>query len=88
MSRRGCPPTYLNDNEKIILQNLGFNINSYNPNINFIRRCPHCGRPIPIDAIYCPYCGKDFSPKTTMDDDTKLQMLVEKIEEGKEKQGF
>ena len=22
--------------------------------------CPNCGRPIPMDAQVCPYCGKDF----------------------------
>jgi len=27
------------------------------------RMCPNCGRPIPIDAQVCPYCGKDFRPK-------------------------
>ena len=24
------------------------------------RICPSCGRPIPMDAQLCPYCGKDF----------------------------
>ena len=24
------------------------------------RFCPGCGRPIPMDAQVCPYCGKDF----------------------------
>lgn len=24
------------------------------------RMCPNCGRPIPMDAQVCPYCGKDF----------------------------
>ena len=24
------------------------------------RICPNCGRPIPMDAQVCPYCGKDF----------------------------
>jgi len=24
------------------------------------RRCPNCGRPIPMDARICPYCGKKF----------------------------
>ncbi len=24
------------------------------------RRCPNCGRVIPMDANVCPYCGKDF----------------------------
>jgi len=24
------------------------------------RYCPNCGRPIPMDAVVCPYCGKDF----------------------------
>lgn len=24
------------------------------------RRCPSCGRSIPMDAQLCPYCGKDF----------------------------
>ena len=24
------------------------------------RRCPNCGRPIPMDARVCPYCGKKF----------------------------
>ena len=26
------------------------------------RMCPGCGRPIPMDAQVCPYCGKDFRP--------------------------
>lgn len=24
------------------------------------RRCPNCGRVIPMDANVCPYCGRDF----------------------------
>lgn len=24
------------------------------------RKCPYCGRVIPIDAIACPYCAKKF----------------------------
>ena len=32
---------------------------SINPNISN-RICPNCGRPIPFDAIMCPYCGKNF----------------------------
>ena len=24
------------------------------------RRCPNCGRPIPMDARACPYCAKKF----------------------------
>ena len=24
------------------------------------RMCPNCGRPIPMDAQVCPYCGKSF----------------------------
>jgi len=24
------------------------------------RRCPNCGRPIPMDARVCPYCSKKF----------------------------
>jgi len=24
------------------------------------RRCPHCGRPVAQDFIYCPYCGKSI----------------------------
>jgi hypothetical protein len=27
------------------------------------RVCPACGRPIPMDAQVCPYCGKDFRVK-------------------------
>jgi hypothetical protein len=27
------------------------------------RRCPDCGRQIPIDALMCPYCGKNFASK-------------------------
>ena len=27
------------------------------------RFCPGCGRPIPMDAQVCPYCGKDFRQK-------------------------
>jgi len=26
------------------------------------RKCPNCGRPIPMDSQVCPYCGKDFRP--------------------------
>jgi uncharacterized membrane protein len=26
------------------------------------RICPACGRPIPMDAQVCPYCGKNFAP--------------------------
>jgi RNA polymerase subunit RPABC4/transcription elongation factor Spt4 len=26
------------------------------------RICPNCGRPIPMDANLCPYCGKNFQP--------------------------
>lgn len=29
------------------------------------RMCPNCGRPIPMDAQICPYCGKDFRPPKT-----------------------
>lgn len=25
------------------------------------RMCPNCGRPIPMDAQVCPYCGKNFN---------------------------
>ena len=25
------------------------------------RNCPNCGRPIPMDAQVCPYCGKNFT---------------------------
>ena len=24
------------------------------------RRCPNCGRNMPVDARVCPYCGKNF----------------------------
>ncbi len=24
------------------------------------KRCPHCERRIPVDAKYCPYCGKEL----------------------------
>ena len=24
------------------------------------KRCPHCERRIPMDAKYCPYCGKEL----------------------------
>lgn len=27
------------------------------------RMCTNCGRPIPMDAQVCPYCGKDFRQK-------------------------
>jgi predicted nucleic acid-binding Zn ribbon protein len=26
-----------------------------------IRRCPNCGRPIPMDAKFCPYCSRNFN---------------------------
>jgi len=26
------------------------------------RVCPNCGRPIPMDAQVCPYCGNKFGP--------------------------
>jgi hypothetical protein len=26
-----------------------------------VRRCPNCGRPIPMDARFCPYCTKSIS---------------------------
>ena len=26
-----------------------------------IRRCPGCGRQIPLDANVCPYCARKFS---------------------------
>jgi len=29
------------------------------------RICPNCGRVIPLDAMVCPYCGKDFRPPKT-----------------------
>lgn len=25
------------------------------------RRCPNCGRPVPMDARFCPYCTKSIS---------------------------
>ena len=25
-----------------------------------VRKCPNCGRPIPMDADICPYCAKNF----------------------------
>ena len=28
------------------------------------RRCPNCGRSIPMDARTCPYCGKNFEETT------------------------
>ena len=28
--------------------------------MNEERRCPNCGRVIPIDARVCPYCAKRF----------------------------
>ena len=27
------------------------------------RKCPNCGRDIPMDARACPYCGKNFEEK-------------------------
>ncbi len=27
------------------------------------RMCTNCGRPIPMDAQVCPYCGKNFQQK-------------------------
>lgn len=29
------------------------------------RMCPNCGRPIPMDARICPYCGKNFQNFTS-----------------------
>ncbi len=26
-------------------------------------KCPHCGEPIPIEAIYCPQCGRRVKPE-------------------------
>lgn len=26
---------------------------------NHLVKCPHCGKPIPQDAISCYYCGED-----------------------------
>jgi hypothetical protein len=26
-------------------------------------KCPHCGEPIPIEAIYCPHCGRRIKPE-------------------------
>ncbi len=37
-------------------------INSGTQQNNSGRICPTCGRPIPMDAQVCPYCGKDFRP--------------------------
>lgn len=28
------------------------------------KTCPQCGRPVPLDALFCPYCGYRFQPAT------------------------
>lgn len=28
-------------------------------NFNKLKKCPHCGKPIPEDATMCLYCGKE-----------------------------
>ncbi len=35
-------------------------IEQVNPVKDVDRRCPNCGRVIPMDANICPYCGKKF----------------------------
>jgi len=42
----------LNSSNKTVIVN---NTDYYNQ-----RKCPHCGRYIPPDAVLCPYCGKKF----------------------------
>lgn len=39
-----------------VLDGLGLSGGSSQPD----RMCPSCGRPIPMDAQVCPYCGKRF----------------------------
>ena len=46
------------------------------------RRCPECGRVIPMDSIICPFCGKKF--KNYFDEEEK----IEKHEDKKEKKTF
>jgi len=43
------------------------------------RRCPNCGRTIPIDARTCPYCSKNFEKKEEF-----KQKIEEDIEEALE----
>jgi uncharacterized membrane protein len=33
-----------------------------------VRRCPHCGRVIPEDAVICPYCAKKFDAENKQSD--------------------
>ena len=28
------------------------------------RSCPHCGKPIPADSLFCLFCGERISPKS------------------------
>ena len=27
------------------------------------RGCPHCGKPVPFDSLFCLYCGEALSPE-------------------------
>lgn len=38
-------------------RNFDYKRNYINPHS---RVCPKCSRPIPFDAVFCPYCGKHF----------------------------
>lgn len=29
------------------------------------RNCPHCGAPLPEDAVFCPHCAQDVHPRKT-----------------------
>lgn len=48
------------------------------------RRCPKCGRNIPIDADFCPYCTYRFIKDDTKEKDniTSLEILKRRYAKG------
>jgi hypothetical protein len=30
--------------------------------VSMVSKCPKCGRAIPADSVYCPYCGRGMKP--------------------------